>query len=444
MKKQAIVIAERDHSLRNNLKVILLAQGYQVYDTGCKNTLASLLSLYEPDLFITATSIDFQGDGLDIATTVSLQNKHTSIILTTTESNDNLAISALRLGAKDYFKVPFNVTELVASVNRCLRSSLLQATAEFNDEAVFNAQNICMVGESGPMQAVKAQIRKLAKSDCNVLITGETGTGKELAAELIHGCSPRQANPLVCVNCAALPEDLVESELFGSEKGAFTGAISTRKGKFEQAHNGTIFLDEIGDMSPYSQAKILRAIETKKISRVGGKAEILVNARGTAATNHDLEELISQNRFREDLYYRLNVGRLHIPPLLERKEDIPCLVSYFINKLNKTTCRNVLGFSDESWRYLLQYDWPGNVRELKNVVESSFIDLPNRHVDFIRLPEYLKRKIESPLKFVVNERESLIMALRVSNWNKSKAAEQMNWSRMTLYRKMKKYKIVSN
>lgn len=441
MNKQAIVIAEKDHSLRNGLKNLLLAQGYGVHDTACKDRLVTLIARYEPHLFIISTSLDEYGDGLEVAATICHQNKNISIILTTTESSEDFAISALRIGAKDYFKVPFSFDEFVESVNRCFENSFIRTAADFNADVADLSQDFCMIGKSGPMQAVKEQIRKLAKTDCNVLITGETGTGKELAVQLIHGCSPRQKESLVCVNCAALPENLVESELFGSEKGAFTGAVAARKGKFEQAHKGTIFLDEIGDMSTYSQAKILRAIETKKICRVGGKKEFEVDIRGVAATNHDIDALVAKKEFRGDLYYRLNVGRLHIPPLRERKEDVPGLVRYYITKLNKSIGSKVEGFSDDSWRYLMQYEWPGNVRELKNVVESSFIDLPNRHVEFIRVPDYLKRKIDAPLKFVTSERDSLVNALQETNWNKSKAAVKLNWSRMTLYRKLQKYEI---
>ncbi|MCP4341202.1 MAG: sigma-54-dependent Fis family transcriptional regulator [Desulfobulbaceae bacterium] len=437
-----ILIAVRNHRLRNDIQELLINKGFNVIDTASKRNIAALINKWKPSLLIAGSSWDTTDDGLKMAEEIHRDYRGLPIILIASQSNEDQAIRALRIGIKDYFKVPYCDKELVGSVKRCLKEHYITNDKKFDFAPPEFSRNTTMVGESRSMQEIKTHIRRLALTDSNVLITGETGTGKELAAELLHNCSRRKRKALVCVNCAAIPENLIESELFGLEKGAFTGADAKRKGKFEQADKGTIFLDEIGDMSVCAQAKILRAVDTKRICRVGGGKEIAVNVRGVAATNQDLEKLIEENKFRSDLYYRLNVGRVQLPPLRDRKEDIPSLVNYYIEKLNKVVHGRVHSFTDDSWKYLFLYDWPGNVRELKNVVESSFVEMADRNMEFIRLPDYLKRKIDAPLQFVTTERESLLTALHATNWNKSKAAEKLCWSRMTLYRKMKRYKIL--
>jgi transcriptional regulator with PAS, ATPase and Fis domain len=280
-------------------------------------------------------------------------------------------------------------------------------------------------------------------TDSTVLLLGETGTGKELAARLIYQNSSRHKKPFICVNCAALPENLLESELFGYERGAFTGAIGSKRGKFEMANGGTIFLDEIGDMSPYAQAKILRVIERKEVYHLGGKASIPLDFRIIAATNQNLERLVTEGTFRKDLYYRLNVARIYLPPLRERKEDIPLLIEHLIGELNRRFGREVEGFTQKALELLLRYDWPGNVRELKNLLEATFINLPSQKISFIDLPEAFQRRLKEAEGLPQNERDRVLSALFATNWNKSKAAQKLRWSRMTLYRKMAKYDIVS-
>jgi transcriptional regulator with PAS, ATPase and Fis domain len=299
-----------------------------------------------------------------------------------------------------------------------------------------------LIGESAPMQEIKAYISKVAATESNILIMGETGTGKELVAELLHKNSPRQHKPLVCINCAAIPDSLVESELFGHERGAFTGAHATQDGLLKQAAGGTVFFDEIGDMSPYAQAKILRAIERKEVQRVGGKHSMAVDIRIIAATNQDLEHLVTEGKFRSDLFFRLNVARIHLPPLRDRKEDIPLLCMHYIQELNRRLGREVEGLSDTAWEALLRYAWPGNVRELKNLLEAVFINLPSRRIAFVDLPEPFRQRVSAVAGLPQDERERLLSALFATNWNKSKAAQQLHWSRMTLYRKMTKYQIV--
>ncbi len=291
------------------------------------------------------------------------------------------------------------------------------------------------------MQAVKTYVGKAAPTDSNVLITGETGTGKELIAALLHANSPRHSKPFVCINCAAIPDSLFESELFGHERGAFTGAHTSRDGVLQHADGGTIFLDEVGDMSPYAQAKVLRAIETKEVQRVGGTKSLPVNVRVLAATNRDLEQSMGDNGFRKDLFFRLNVARVHLPPLRERKEDLALLCAHYFAEFNRRFGRNVTTMTDEAWDAFLHYAWPGNVRELKNVLKATFINLGADRIGLSDLPEMLTKHHPSSAHRQHDERESLLAALCATNWNKSHAAKKLHWSRMTLYRKMSKYHI---
>ena len=297
-----------------------------------------------------------------------------------------------------------------------------------------------MIGDSPPMQAIQAYIRKVAMIDSHVLITGETGTGKELVAEQIHQHGYRSRQPFICLNCAAIPDSLFESELFGYERGAFTGAMALNRGAFERANGGTLFLDEIGDMNLYAQAKLLRAIEAKAIYRLGGQRSIPLNIRIIAATNQDLERLVAAGQFRNDLYFRLNVASIHLPPLRERKLDLMPLCDYYIRALNRQWEREVEGFTDDVFGALLRYPWPGNVRELKNLLEATFITVTSRVITFMDLPESFRRRLreaEPPL----TERDRLLTVLAATQWNKSKAAQQLRWSRMTLYRKLRQYHV---
>jgi transcriptional regulator with PAS, ATPase and Fis domain len=259
---------------------------------------------------------------------------------------------------------------------------------------------------------------------------------------MIHQLGPRNSKPYICVNCASLPDTLVESELFGYSKGAFTGAVAEKMGKFEMACGGSVFLDEIGDMSPYTQAKILRSIELKEVYPLGGKAAVPLDVRVIAATNQNPEQLIEEGKFREDLYYRLNVARVHMPPLKDRKEDIPKLIEHAIQILNRRFKRNIQGLTDDAMAILLRYDWPGNVRELLNLMEAAYINLSQRKIKYADLPKQFKEKLKQSEKLPKDERRYIISALLDTNWNKSTAAQKLHWSRMTLYRKMAKYNIV--
>jgi len=278
----------------------------------------------------------------------------------------------------------------------------------------------------------------VAQRDCNVLILGEPGTGKDMVAEAIHLTSPRHSKPLIFLNCAAIPDTLLESELFGYESGAFTGASRAADGMIRQAHGGTVFFDEIGEMTPYAQAKILRVIDGKQIQRLGGKANLPVDVRIIVATNQDLPKLVAEQRFRQDLYFRLNVVRIQLPSLRERRQDIGDLLQHYVEVFNQQTGAAVEGFTPEALNQLIQYDWPGNVRELKNVVESIFVDPPYRRIDVCHLCQ-LQANVSKVA--VASEREQLLEALQATEWNKSKAAGRLHWSRMKIYRKMAKYNL---
>jgi len=275
-----------------------------------------------------------------------------------------------------------------------------------------------------------------------VLITGETGTGKELFAELVHKKSKRRHRPFVAINCAAIPDTLLESELFGHAKGAFTGAETGQDGRLKAADQGTLFLDEIGDMSAYSQAKILRVIENKEIQRLGCPRGIPVDLRVVAATNQDLDQLSRENKFRRDLFFRLNVARIHLPPLRERKEDLPALVQHYLDHFSRLYNHKVQQFTDEALDCMFAYDWPGNVRELKNLIESIFAEGPQTSITLADIPTHLRTRCAEMKSLPEDERGRLLWALAATNWNKSKAAAKLRWSRMTLYRKMERYNIL--
>ncbi len=298
-----------------------------------------------------------------------------------------------------------------------------------------------MIGTSLQITTIRDYIAQIARFNPHVLITGETGTGKELAAEMLHATSPRAKCPFSTFNCAAIPDSLVENELFGHEKGAFTGAESKREGLFASAQGGTVFLDEIGELPLSGQAKILRVLETSQIQRLGSVRSYPVDVRIVAATNQRLEERVAQGLFRRDLYYRLNVARVHLPPLRERIGDIPSLIEHFIHLFNERMDKQVVGLAPEVTDCLMEYDWPGNIRELKNVIEATFLTIQSSQIRFKDLPADCQVTFSHKLARPCIEREKLLSVLLSTNWNKTNAAKQLHWSRMTVYRKMAIYSI---
>jgi transcriptional regulator with PAS, ATPase and Fis domain len=298
-----------------------------------------------------------------------------------------------------------------------------------------------LVGSSEAMRHLRECIGKIGRSDAHVLLTGETGTGKERVAECIHAASPRRSQPFLCINCAAIPDTLFESEFFGYEQGAFTGAHDSYQGKLRLAAGGTVLLDEIGEMTPMAQAKILRVLENREVFPLGGRRVAPISIRFIAATNQDLEPLVAERKFRKDLYYRLNVVRLHLPPLKERKEDIPELLAFFLKEFGRHHKHPLEGATPDMLECLQKHEWPGNIRELRNLVEAVFVDPPERYVSLDNLPDHFRRIYSRYRTETLSERERLISILQKTDWNKKRAAKEMNWSRMTLYRKLSKYQI---
>ena len=371
-------------------------------------------------------------------------HQHLPIVLISRTSSEARATAAFRAGVDDYFTEPFSHAHLLQRIDDLLRPQPAPPTATTSrSRSRPSSAPPPMIGGSEAMRATRDYLIKAAATESTVLITGETGTGKDLAARLIHHYSAHTGRPLVAVNCAALPESLAESELFGYERGAFTGALEARKGKFALAAGSTLFLDEIGDMTPYIQAKILHAIEEKVIYPLGCKKPLSLNVRVVAATNQDLEQLVESQRFRSDLYYRLNIARVHLPPLRERREDIAELVQYGIMELNRRFQRRVTSVARDAMAFLQAYPWPGNVRELLNLLESTFINLPGEEIAYADLPLRFREQAARHSEHAESEeRRAIMAALMQTNWNKSRAARKLNWSRMTLYRKMTRLKIV--
>ena len=439
----AILLAVQNHDLHQEIKRPLLVHGAKVLEASSHPAILESLEAHSPRLLILESPRQDGTGALEIVAQIRNRDRRFPIILVTCQGSEALAVAALRSGLKDYFQQPFSSQEFFAAVNRCIIAGASKPFSTTRRSSVpCLADRPELIGEGFHTQGIKSYLLKVAAVDSHALVTGETGTGKELSARFIHQQSARRDKPLVAINCAALPDGLVESELFGYEKGAFTGAHSSYAGKLKLADGGTVIFDEIGDMSLYAQAKILRVIESKEVYPLGGKRGMSLDIRIIAATNQDLDRLVADKGFRKDLYYRLNIARVHLPPLRERKEDIPRLLAHYLEEFNARTGRALQGFTDEALELLLRYDWPGNIRELKNVIEAIFIDPPPERIAIEDLPEPIRP--QGPGSVVLTERELLLSALYSMNWNKSKAAEQLHWSRMTLYRKMAKYHILES
>jgi DNA-binding NtrC family response regulator len=434
MNKPIVLITEEQESSLSNIKDALVRLGYEVTDSPAPAIHVTERSHCNVSLIVLESSQKRVNDIRQIRS----RNKSIPIIMLGTGVREEVPIEAFRAGVNDYFPHPVSFSEVEDRL-KVLCSTHMDSRGQ-GSNAEQNAE-MQFIGQSAQMLKIKNYICKVALTDSTVLITGETGTGKEMAAEMIYQHSRRCDKPFICVNCAAIPDSLLESELFGHERGAFTGASGLQKGKFELAQGGTIFLDEIGDMCPSAQAKILRVLENKQLQRLGGTRPMALDVRVVAATNQLVELLASEGKFRRDLYYRLNVARVHLPPLRERKEDIQDLLLYYIDMLSRQFGRRVDGMTEEVLECLLRYQWPGNVRELKNILEGMFVDLSSSRITMRELPEYIRGGINDNKNARSGERERLLLALFTTKWNKTRAAEQLNWSRMTLYRKMAKYSI---
>lgn len=382
--------------------------------------------------------------GMDLLVKLKEYDLDAIIILITAYASVSSAVKALKSGAYDYITKPIDPDELSHIVEKALYQKNLEVEnvkLKESIEAIAKPDNL--IGESHQMKEIYNLIHTVAQTDTTVLILGESGTGKELVAKAIHLNSKRKYFPLVTVNCGALPESLLESELFGHEKGAFTGAHYRRKGKFEMANGGTIFLDEIGTISNKVQVELLRVIETKQFTRVGGSETISSDFRVIAATNENLEQLVKEGRFREDLFYRLNVFNIQIPPLRERVDDIPLLADYFLKKYTTSMNKKITGISQEAMNFMLRYKWPGNVRELENAIERAVVICRTDKIQLEDLPFKISNNLlyndleDKSLSEV--EKRHIALVLKENNWNISKSAEDLKIDRVTLYNKIKKY-----
>ena len=394
-------------------------------------------------------------DGMETLTKIRNIYPDQLVVMMSGHGTIETAVKATKLGAYDFIEKPLSLEKVLLSIQNAAKvGQLVEENRELKAKIGKEHE---MIGNSKPIKDLKNQIKIAAPTSGWVLITGDNGTGKELVARAIHQNSKRQACPFIEVNCAAIPEELIESELFGHEKGSFTGATTQRRGKFDQAHKGTLFLDEIGDMSLKTQAKVLRILQEHKFERVGGNKTIEVDVRVIAATNKELEKEIAEGRFREDLYYRLNVIPFHVPPLRERKADIPHLATHFLEYFCSKESRDTKVLDEEAVQAIKSYSWPGNVRELKNLIERLVIMSPGNTITRNQLPQAVsdKKKTLEKDQGTHNfsaatfrnakeefEKEFLIQKLEENEWNISRTAEAIEVERSNLHRKIKSYKIV--
>jgi len=366
-----ILVVDDEQSMREMLAIMLKKEGFEVVTAGSRASAAGVLGQAPVDLVITDVRLP-DGDGIEILRHVKAASPETVVIVMTAYGSAESAVAALKLGAQDYILKPFDVDELKIVVRNALEGADLRAENLLLKRELGKQHGLeHVIGVSPAMTALFEMIRSIAPTTSTVLITGESGTGKELAARAIHSLSPRCSAPFVSVNCGALPDNLLESELFGHMKGAFTDAHQNRKGLFEAAHRGTLFLDEVGETSPSMQVKLLRALQERKIRRVGGTDEVDVDVRVISATNVPLEKLVAEKRFREDLFYRLQVIPIRTPPLRERSEDIELLAEHFRKRFAREMGKSVSRIAEETMGVLRRHDWPGNVRELENVIERA-------------------------------------------------------------------------
>jgi DNA-binding NtrC family response regulator len=444
-----ILVADDHDALRRGLSLALGAAGHDVEEAGNGN--AAIEKLHENYFDVVVSDLKMGGsDGLDVLRTTKSLHPTTSVILMTAFGSVNTAVEAMKHGAFDYVQKPFEIEEMEVKVEKALELRRLRHELDYlrhEQQESYNFERI--VGASEPLQKVLTVVKKVAKSNSTVLIRGETGTGKELIAGAIHHNSLRAARNFVKVNCAALQENLLESELFGHEKGAFTGADRQRIGRFEQADGGSLFLDEIGDMSSSTQAKILRVLQEHEFERLGGTRTIKVDVRLIAATNRDLSSMVTHGQFREDLYYRLNVVTVDMPPLRERKEDILPLAMSFVRRFSSELKKKLDGLDNEAQKMLVRYNWPGNIRELENAIERAAL-LAEASVikcEDLRLGDFSSsgnRESTSVVKIPPTgialeeiERQALLEALKMSNWVQKDAAELLAISPRVMNYKIK-------
>jgi two-component system nitrogen regulation response regulator NtrX len=450
MAGEHILIVDDERAIQTSLRGVLEDEGYRVTSVGSAEEALARLADDAPDLVF--LDIWMPGmDGLEALAEIKLRRRETAVVMISGHGTIETAVKATKLGAYDFVEKPLSLEKTLLVVERTLEHARLEQQHRQLRERVERGQEI--VGKSVVIEELRQQIAVAAPTTGRVLIHGESGSGKELVARAIHARSTRAEGPFVEVNCAAVPEELIESELFGHERGAFTGAVARRRGKFELADGGTLFLDEIGDMSLKTQAKVLRVLEEQAFERVGGKETIRVDVRVITASNQNLQEQIGAGRFREDLFYRLNVIPIEVPALRKRKEDIPALVEHFIALFSAENGRRPKTIAGEALAYFLTNEWPGNVRELRNMVERLVIMAPRDVIGPEDLPPPLRTREEGEtgegpqrdrkLKDAREafERAYILSELRAHEWNMTRTAEKLGIERSHLYRKLKAYGI---
>jgi two-component system response regulator AtoC len=450
-----ILIADDDASIRSLLVSLLQDEGYEVVEVKSGNEVMRAVPKVQPNLMILDLRMPDM-DGMEILRRLQSQDEKIPVLMLTAYGTASSAIEATKLGAFDYITKPFEIDDVLLRVRRLFEYQALASEVRKLRSQLGGGRDMTerMIGNTQNMQEIYKTIGRIAQSDANVLIMGETGSGKEAVTDTIHAHSAYRNGPLVKVNLTALPETLVESELFGHEKGSFTGALAQRKGRFEMAHKGTIFLDEIGDMTLSTQRKLLRVLQDKAFERVGGSTAVKVDCRIIAATNRNLKEEVDAGRFREDLYYRLNVVTIHVPPLRERKEDIPLLVEHFLTKYRYTQSSPPARITEEAMNTLVGYDWPGNVRQLEHTVERAVIMarggvITSQHLSlddteelsFLDLNQKLQLGESLPEVLAEVERKMLTKALDRTNENRHAAARLLGIDIATLEQKLSEHRV---
>ncbi|MFC0875718.1 sigma-54-dependent transcriptional regulator [Saccharicrinis sp. FJH2] len=437
----SILIVDDEESVRDSLYNWFIEDGYEVACAQDAKTALSILESHPYDIVL--ADIKMPGmDGMEMLKRIKTLNDKSIVIMMTAFATVNTAVQALKDGAYDYVTKPFDPDELSHLINNVSKQIKLSEENESLKERVISLENVeDLIGNSEPMKKVLREVESVAQSNSSVIITGESGTGKELIARAIHFNSPRKYFPLVSVHCGALSESLLESELFGHEKGAFTGAMYNRKGRFEMADNGTIFLDEIATIPLKMQIELLRVLESKRFVRVGGTKEIESDFRVICATNKDLKKMVEMGTFREDLYYRLNVVNIHVPPLRERTDDIPLLVNYFITKYCSSMSRDAIKIEPAALKRLESFEFPGNVRELENMIERAIVIGNGKEIRLKDLPVGSEVEVSTAESLDENEKKHIIQILDRYNWNISQTAKALKIDRVTLYNKIKKYNL---
>jgi len=444
-----ILVVDDDLQLRLLVADSLTQNGHRLVQAGSVAGALEMLATQVFHLVITDLKLP-DGKGLDIVSQVRETSPHTEVIIMTGFGSVEGAVEAMRYGAFDFHEKPINLEHLSLTVERALEKAALSHAFDYlrhEQPYIYGLDRI--LAESEAMKQVLLQVERVAPTDVTVLLTGETGTGKSLIAGAIHANSPRRSATLVTVNCAALTETLLESELFGHEKGAFTGAHKTRAGRFQQAHGGTLFLDEVGDMSSAIQAKVLRAIEDKVVQRVGGSRSIQVDVRILAATNVDLEQAVREGGFRRDLFYRLNVTPIRLPPLRERKEDVPPLAEMFLRRMGQDSGRGYKPLSTTARQHLTEHSWPGNIRELRNAVERALLFSTGAEIQPADLGLSADQELETgdpgaeprTLDLAELERWAIRTALERTDWVQSRAAELLGITPRALNYKLDKIEL---